>query len=115
MCPLPDVLADGKNVMTSPPCSVRSASDQIDLTMKRKSTRLIYISFVLALIAGAVLLRYADPFFVRALRLIAFDIFSASILRPTTPIYRSALSTLMKNRCRSSASGHGREQRCAIY
>src|SRR5215475_5046002 len=41
--------------------------------MKRSATRLIYISFVLALIGGAVLLRYADPFFVRALRLIAFD------------------------------------------
>ena len=32
-----------------------------------------YISLVSALIAGAVLLRYFDPFFVRALRLIAFD------------------------------------------
>src|SRR5215470_18772566 len=41
--------------------------------MKRSATRLIYVTFVLALIGGAVLLRYADPFFVRALRLIAFD------------------------------------------
>ena len=32
-----------------------------------------YISLVSALIAGAILLRYFDPFFVRALRLIAFD------------------------------------------
>src|SRR5712692_9467784 len=38
-------------------------------------SRLIYISFVFALIAGAILLRYEDPFFVRALRLIAFDHF----------------------------------------
>src|SRR5215510_11040624 len=43
--------------------------------MKRSATRLIYISFILALIAGAVFLRYVDPFFVRALRLIAFDNF----------------------------------------
>src|SRR5215467_5617743 len=41
--------------------------------MKRRATRLIYIPFIFALIGGAVLLRYADPFFVRALRLIAFD------------------------------------------
>ena len=40
-----------------------------------RATRLIYILFVSALIAGAILLRYADPFFVRALRLIAFDHF----------------------------------------
>ena len=38
-------------------------------------TRLIYLAFVSALIAGAILIRYADPFFVRALRLIAFDHF----------------------------------------
>src|SRR5215470_9135899 len=43
--------------------------------MKRSATRLIYVTFVLALIGGAVLLRYADPFFVRSLRLIAFDNF----------------------------------------
>ena len=36
---------------------------------------LIYISLVFVLIGGAVLLRYADPFFVRSLRLIAFDHF----------------------------------------
>src|SRR5215471_13553664 len=38
--------------------------------MKRGWT---YIAFVSVLIAAAVLLRYFDPFFVRALRLIAFD------------------------------------------
>jgi adenylate cyclase len=38
----------------------------------KASTR-FYILFVLALIAGAVLVRAADPFFVHALRLIAFD------------------------------------------
>ena len=36
---------------------------------------LIYISLVSLLIGGAVLVRYADPFFVRSLRLIAFDHF----------------------------------------
>ena len=36
---------------------------------------LIYISLVFVLIGGAVLLRYSDPFFVRGLRLIAFDHF----------------------------------------
>src|SRR5215467_254370 len=40
-----------------------------------RATRLIYMAFVSVLIAGAILLRYADPFFVRALRLIAFDHF----------------------------------------
>ena len=34
---------------------------------------LIYIALVSALIGGAILLRYADPFFVGALRLVAFD------------------------------------------
>src|SRR5215813_970030 len=42
-------------------------------TMTRRATRLIYILFVLVLIGGGILLRYADPFFVRALRLVAFD------------------------------------------
>src|SRR4029453_13367673 len=41
--------------------------------MTRRYTHLIYISLVAALIGGAILLRYADPFFVRALRLVAFD------------------------------------------
>ena len=53
--------------------------------MKRRATRLIYISFVLALIGGAVLLRYADPFFVRALRLIAFDNFQRLDPAPYDP------------------------------
>ena len=38
-------------------------------------SRLTYILLVFALIGGAVLLRYMDPFFVRAIRLIAFDHF----------------------------------------
>src|SRR5215471_8212683 len=43
--------------------------------MTRHAARLIYFTFVFALIGAAILLRYADPFFVRALRLIAFDNF----------------------------------------
>src|SRR3974390_322327 len=50
-------------------------------------TRLIYLAFVSALIAGAILLRYMDPFFVRALRLIAFDHFQ----RLDPPKYDPAL------------------------
>src|SRR6516225_4787703 len=53
--------------------------------MKRSATRLIYLLFVFALIAGAVLLRYADPFFVRALRLIAFDNFQRLDPAPYDP------------------------------
>jgi adenylate cyclase len=41
--------------------------------MTRRYTHLIYIALVSALIGGAILLRYADPFFVQALRLVAFD------------------------------------------
>src|ERR1700757_1920221 len=41
--------------------------------MTRRYTHLIYIFLVAALIGGAIVLRYADPFFVRALRLVAFD------------------------------------------
>src|SRR5215470_4558623 len=37
--------------------------------------RLTYLLLVIALIGGAIALRYQDPFFVRALRLIAFDHF----------------------------------------
>src|SRR5262249_2952033 len=37
--------------------------------------RLTYLALVIALIGGAILLRYQDPFFVRALRLIAVDHF----------------------------------------
>ena len=41
--------------------------------MTRPSQRLIYLSLVFILIGGAILVRYLDPFFVRALRLVAFD------------------------------------------
>jgi adenylate cyclase len=41
--------------------------------MTRRYRHLIYIFLVTALIGGAILLRYADPFFVRALRLVGFD------------------------------------------
>ena len=41
--------------------------------MTRTSQRLIYLSLVFILIGGAILVRYLDPFFVRALRLVAFD------------------------------------------
>src|SRR5215468_2559185 len=41
--------------------------------MTRRYTHLIYTALVCALIGGAILLRYADPFFVRGLRLVAFD------------------------------------------
>ena len=53
--------------------------------MKRHTGRLIYISLVFALIGGAILLRYADPFFVRALRLIAFDNFQRLDPAPYDP------------------------------
>src|SRR6476620_6793943 len=43
--------------------------------IKKHTGRLIYIAILFALIGGAILLRYTDPFFVRALRLIAFDNF----------------------------------------
>src|SRR5499433_989560 len=41
--------------------------------MTRRYTHLIYTALVCALIGGAILLRYTDPFFVRGLRLVAFD------------------------------------------
>ena len=53
--------------------------------MKRHAGRLFYVSLVFALIGGAVLLRYADPFFVRALRLIAFDNFQRLDPAPYDP------------------------------
>ena len=53
--------------------------------MTRRATRLIYILFVLVLIGGGILLRYADPFFVRALRLIAFDTFQRVDPEPYDP------------------------------
>ena len=53
--------------------------------MKRRAKRLIYTLFIFALIGGAILLRYADPFFVRALRLIAFDHFQRLDPEPYDP------------------------------
>src|SRR5499433_1001199 len=53
--------------------------------MKKLTGRLIYAFLILALVAGAVLLRYADPFFVRALRLIAFDNFQRLDPEPYDP------------------------------
>jgi len=53
--------------------------------MTRRATRLIYILFVFVLIGGGILLRYADPFFVRALRLIAFDNFQRLDPEPYDP------------------------------
>src|SRR3954452_792656 len=41
--------------------------------MKRRSQRFAYFSLIVFLIGGAILIRYLDPFFVRALRLVAFD------------------------------------------
>ena len=43
--------------------------------MTLRGTRIVYIAFVTAVIGGAILLRYQDPFVVRTLRLIAFDHF----------------------------------------
>src|SRR6476620_10226572 len=48
-------------------------------------SRFLYISLVLGLIGGAVLLRYVDPFFVRALRLVAFDNFQRLAPEPYDP------------------------------
>jgi adenylate cyclase len=53
--------------------------------MTRRSSRLTYISLVFLLIGGALLLRYFDPFFVRALRLIAFDHFQRLDAEPYDP------------------------------
>ena len=48
-------------------------------------SRFLYISLVLALIGGGVLLRYVDPLFVRALRLVAFDNFQRLAPEPYDP------------------------------
>ena len=48
-------------------------------------SRFLYFSLVLALIGGGVLLRYVDPFFVRALRLVAFDNFQRLAPEPYDP------------------------------
>ena len=55
------------------------------VAMKQHTGRLIYIAIVSALIGGAILLRYTDPFFVRALRLIAFDNFQRLDPAPYDP------------------------------
>jgi adenylate cyclase len=55
----------------------------------RRPAQLLYVGLVSALIAGAILLRYQDPFFVSALRLIAFDHFerlNPPKYDPTLPI-----------------------------
>src|SRR6516165_7969982 len=41
--------------------------------MTRLPQRFIYFSLIFVLLGGAVLIRYLDPFSVRALRLVAFD------------------------------------------
>ena len=43
--------------------------------MIRLRSGLVYIALVSALVAAAIFIRYLDPFFVQALRLIAFDHF----------------------------------------
>src|SRR3954471_23126782 len=53
--------------------------------MNRRSQRLFYIAMVVGLIAGALLLRYEDPFFVRSLRLIAFDHYQRLDPQPYDP------------------------------
>ena len=53
--------------------------------MNRRSQRLFYLAMVVGLIAGALLLRYEDPFFVRSLRLIAFDHYQRLDPQPYDP------------------------------
>jgi adenylate cyclase len=53
--------------------------------MNRRSERLFYLAMVVGLIAGALLLRYEDPFFVRSLRLIAFDHYQRLDPQPYDP------------------------------
>jgi adenylate cyclase len=53
--------------------------------MTRIRSSLIYFSLAAALIAVAVLVRYADPFFVRTLRLAAFDSYQRLSPRTYTP------------------------------
>ena len=53
--------------------------------MTRLSKRFIYPLLILGLIGGAILVRYEDPFFVRALRLIAFDHFQRFDPEPYDP------------------------------
>ena len=53
--------------------------------MTRLSKRFIYPLLILGLIGGAILVRYEDPFFVRALRLIVFDHFQRFDPEPYDP------------------------------
>src|SRR5215510_3116900 len=53
--------------------------------MTRRYTQLIYLALVTAFIGGAIVLRYADPFFVRALRLVAFDYYQRLDPAPYDP------------------------------
>jgi adenylate cyclase len=43
--------------------------------MIRLRSGIVYVTIVFALLAAAVSIRYADPFFVRALRMLAFDLY----------------------------------------
>jgi adenylate cyclase len=57
--------------------------------MTRRSQRFIYSSLIVTLIGGAILVRYLDPFFVRALRLVAFDYYqriAPEKYDPDTPV-----------------------------
>src|SRR6516165_7739490 len=53
------------------------------MTLPRKN--LTCLALVAALIVGAILLRYLDPFFVRSLRLIAFDSYQRLHPQPYDP------------------------------
>src|SRR4029079_8532269 len=49
----------------------------------------VYVAMIVAILAGATLIRIADPFFVQALRLIAFDSYqklSPAVYAPQTPV-----------------------------
>ena len=76
-----------------------------------KLSRIIYLSLVFALIVGAILLRYMDPFFVRALRLAAFDNFQRLDPEPYDPSQPIRIVDIDEK----SVSGHGHERRSAIY
>src|ERR1051326_5340980 len=52
--------------------------------MTIRSTRL-YVLIVLAILAVAALVRFVDPFFVRALRLIGFDMYQILAPQPYDP------------------------------
>src|SRR6266702_4167208 len=65
----PGVASSG---VSSAPIQKGAASTPPSVQMIASTTR-FYVLFVLALLAAATLVRAVDPFFVRALRLIAFD------------------------------------------